>query len=141
MSETNIRYKKVDDYDSTISNFFDKHFMEYSLNKININSNYHQFIHASYNNEELIGAIRCSIMYKVMNIELLIIDPKYRKLGIGKSLYNMVVDYAKELNCTMITVETFNFQAVEYWKNKGFKIDFVRNGYNGNSLYYFSKDI
>ena len=141
MSDTNISYKKVDDNDSTISNFFDKHFMEYSLNKINMNSNYHQFIYASYNNEELIGAIRCSIMYKVMNIELLIIDPKYRKLGIGKSLYNMVVDYAKELNCTMITVETFNFQAVEYWKNKGFKIDFVRNGYNGNSLYYFSKDI
>lgn len=137
----NINYKRIDKSDTEVSNFFDKHFMEYSLNKINMDSNYHQFIYASYNGEELIGAIRCSIMYKVMNIELLIIDPKHRKLGIGKSLYNMVVEYAKKINCTMLTVETFNFQAVEYWKNKGFKIDFVRNGYNGNSLYYFSKDI
>jgi len=137
----NINYKRIEKSDTEIINFFDKHFMEYSLNKINMDSNYHQFIYASYNDTELIGAIRCSIMYKVMNIELLIIDPRFRKLGIGKSLYEMVVKYAKELNCTMITVETFNFQAVDYWKNKGFKMDFVRNGYNGNSLYYFSKDI
>jgi hypothetical protein len=53
----------------------------------------------------------------------------------------MVIDYAKKKDCTIATVETFNFQAPEYWKSKGFKIDFVREGYNGNSLYYFSKKI
>ena len=141
MSNINIDYKKVDNNDLTISDFFDKHFLEYSLNKINMNSNYHEFVYASYNDDKLIGAIKSSIMYNVINIELLIIDQKYRKLGIGNTLYNMVINYAKEKKCSLATVETFDFQAPEYWKSHGFKIDFIRSGYNGNSLYYLSQEI
>lgn len=136
-----ISYKKVGGNELEISNFFDKHFHEYSISKINMDSKYEEFVFASYNDDKLIGAIKCSIMYNVLNIELLIIDSIFRNLGIGSKLYNMVIDYAKKKDCTIATVETFNFQAPEYWKSKGFKIDFVREGYNGNSLYYFSKKI
>jgi len=138
---SNIDYVKVDNNNLEISNFFDKHFMEYSINKINMNSKYEEFIYASYSDDKLIGAIKSSILYNVLHIDLLIIDPKYRKLGIGNTLYNKVINYAKEKNCSLATVETFDFQAPEYWKSRGFKIDFIRAGYNGNSLYYLSRSI
>lgn len=141
MSDINISYKKVDNNDSTISNFFDKEFNEYSIKKINKDSKYEEFILASYDNNKLIGAIKSSILYNVLHIELLIIDSIYRKLGIGNTLYNMVINYAKEKGCTLATVETFDFQAPEYWKSHGFKVDFIRDGYNGNSLYYLSRNI
>jgi ribosomal protein S18 acetylase RimI-like enzyme len=141
MNTINISYKKVDNNDLTISNFFDKHFMEYSIKKINMDSKYEEFIFASYDDNKLIGAIKSSILYNVLHIELLIIDSIYRKLGIGNCLYNLVINYAKERDCSLATVETFDFQAPEYWKNHGFKVDFIRAGYNGNSLYYLSKKI
>lgn len=126
---------------SNLDSFFDKYFKYYSLKKIGKTSNYDSWIYVAHMNNEIIGAIRGDIMWGVVHIELLMVKPEFRKEGIGKNLYNRAVEFATKMNCNMITVETFDFQAPDYWQSLGFKIDFTREGYNGNTLYYLSKKI
>jgi ribosomal protein S18 acetylase RimI-like enzyme len=126
---------------SKIDDFFDKYFKYYSLKKIGKTSNYDGWLYVAHINNEIIGAIRGDIMWGVVHIELLMVKPEFRKEGIGKKLYNRVIEFAQKNNCNMITVETFDFQAPDYWQSLGFKVDFTREGYSENTLYYLSKKI
>jgi GNAT superfamily N-acetyltransferase len=125
------------DYDA----FFAAYFRDYSLKKLGRESEYKSWRFVARDGQEILGIICGDIMWGVLHIELLMIKPEHRKLGLGRELYGNVVDLAKETNCSMMTVETFDFQAPEYWQNKGFKIDFARPGYQGNTLYYLSKSL
>ena len=121
--------------------FFDTYFREYSLKKLGRESRYESWRFIARDHQEILGIICGDMMWGVVHIELLMIKPEYRKCGLGSALYEKVVELAKERGCSMMTVETFDFQAPEYWKNKGFKIDLARPGYQGNTLYYLSKVI
>ena len=123
----------------TLSDFFSYYFKDYSYNKLYKTSEFDTWVFVAHKDDKIIGAIKGDIMWNVIHIDLLMIHPDYRKLGIGSQLYNLAIEYGKKENCTMATVETFNFQAPEYWKSKGFKIDFVRSGYGENTLYFYSK--
>ena len=119
--------------------FFATYFSDYSLKKLGRESEYKSWRFVARDHQEILGIICGDMMWGVLHIELLMIKPEYRKLGLGRELYENVVDLAKETNCSMMTVETFDFQAPEDWQNKGFKIDLARPGYQGNTLYYLSK--
>jgi len=80
-------------------------------------------------------------MWSVLHIDLLMVVPEYRKLGIGSELYNLAIEYGKKNNSTMATVETFDFQAPKYWESKGFTLDFSRAGYGDNVLNFYKKII
>ena len=125
------------DYDA----FFATYFRDYSLKKLGRESEYKSWRFVARDHQEILGIICGDMMWGVLHIELLMIKSEYRKLGLGRELYENVVDLAKETNCSMMTVETFDFQAPEYWQNKGFKIDLARPGYQGNTLYYLSKSL
>ena len=118
-----------------VSDFFDHHFTTYSKKTIGKQSDYKQHIFTAHKDNKLVGALRLDIMWSVIHIDLMIVDPDYRKQGVGTLLFNKVA----ELNASQITVETFDFQAPQYWINKGFKVDYIRGGYDGHKLYYLSK--
>lgn len=118
-----------------VANFFDHHFTEYSKKIIGRKSNYKQHIFTAHKDNKLIGALRCDMMWSVVHIDLVIVEPEHRNQGVGTLLFNKVQD----LNASQITVETFEFQALQYWLDKGFKVDFMRDGYDGHKLYYLSK--
>jgi len=119
--------------------FFSYYFKDYSISKLNKSSESLNWCFVAYKDDNIIGAIRGDIMWHVLHIDLLLVIPEYRKHGIGSHLYNLAISHAKKYNCKMATVETFDFQAPEYWKSKGFNIDFYRKGYDDNTLYYYSK--
>ena len=123
----------------TYDEFFRTYFQEYSLKKLGKESKWQSWRFVARHGETIVGIIQGDIMWGVLHIELLMVKPEYRKLGVGGALYSKVVNLAKEHDCTMMTVETFDFQAPEYWQSKGFKIDLKRPGYQGNTLYYLSK--
>ena len=125
------------DYDAFLATYF----RDYSLKKLGRESEYKSWRFVARDGQEILGIICGDMMWGVLHIELLMIKPEYRKLGLGRELYETVVDLAKETKCSMMTVETFDFQAPEYWQNKGFKIDLARPGYQGNTLYYLSKSL
>jgi GNAT superfamily N-acetyltransferase len=119
-----------------VSDFFDRHFTAYSKKTIGKQSDYKQYVFTAHKDNKLVGALRCEIMWSVVHIDLMIVDAENQKKGVGTLLFNKVLD----LNASQITVETFDFQATQYWINKGFQVDYIRDGYDGHKLYYLSKN-
>ena len=123
----------------TYDEFFRIYFQEYSLKELGKDAFWQSWRFVARDEETIVGIIQGDIMWGVIHIELLMVKPEYRKLGVGGLLVSKVADLAKERICTMMTVETFDFQAPEYWQAKGFNIDLKRAGYQGNTMYYLSK--
>ena len=59
---------------------------------------------------------------KYIEIDNFIVDPDYRKNGIGKLISNFIEEKAKELNCTCIVLDAFtgNFEAHKFYYNLGY---------------------
>jgi GNAT superfamily N-acetyltransferase len=75
-----------------------------------------------------------------IHIKNLIVLSKERGKGIGKLLVNRVEEIALERNCNFLYVESFSYQAPEFYLKCGFHLDFVRHGFNQDiSYYYLSK--
>lgn len=79
----------------------------------------------------VVGYAMCQIrvptsnMYpiKVFHLDDLCVDEKYRKQGIGKSLYQKVVETAKENNCYEVTLNVWpgNDAALKFYEKMGMK--------------------
>lgn len=61
---------------------------------------------------------------KFLHIENICIDKKHQKKGIGKKLYNQIIQLAKEENIKNIElmVWEFNENAIKFYKNLGMSI-------------------
>ena len=75
---------------------------------------------------------------KILNIENICVDKNYQKKGIGKKLYEQLVQLAKERNIDNIEllVWGFNENAINFYKNLGMNIKNLRfeqkiDGING----------
>ena len=60
---------------------------------------------------------------KIFHLDDLWVDEKYRKQGIGKSLYQKVVETAKENNCYEVTLNVWpgNDAALKFYEKMGMK--------------------
>lgn len=86
----------------------------------------------------LLGAIGRYCYY----LDILWIDEKYRGLGFGKKLLDDIEKRVKEKGCKVITLNTFSFQAPEFYEKNGFEVFGVLNGFQeGVCRYYLKKNI
>ena len=79
----------------------------------------------------VVGYAMCEIkiptknMYpnKILHIDDLCVDEKYRRQGIGEALYHKVVEIAKENNCYEITLNAWpgNEAALKFYEKMGLK--------------------
>ena len=60
---------------------------------------------------------------KIFHLDDLCVDEKYRKQGIGESLYQKVVETAKENNCYEVTLNVWpgNDAALKFYEKMGMK--------------------
>lgn len=60
---------------------------------------------------------------KTLYIDDLCVDENYRGKGIGKSLYNYVLEYAKSIKCFNVTLNVWagNESAMGFYQSLGFK--------------------
>ena len=91
---------------------------------------------------EIIGGIYGRSVWNTMEIKTFIIKEEYRKKGFGNRLMEEVEKEAKKRKCDYISLDTFSFQAPEFYKKLGFQqvgveTDFPKN-YN---KYYFRKKL
>ncbi|KFF75431.1 streptothricin acetyltransferase [Chryseobacterium sp. P1-3] len=77
-------------------------------------------------NNELIGWIICEqrTWNNSFYIENILIDEKYRRLGVGIQLIKNAVKEARKLNCRVIELETqnTNYPAIQFYRRMGFNI-------------------
>ena len=88
-------------------------------------------IYVAIINDYVVGYAMCQIrvptsnMYpiKVFHLDDLCVDEKYRKQGIGKALYQKVVETAKENNCYEVTLNVWpgNDTALKFYEKMGMK--------------------
>jgi GNAT superfamily N-acetyltransferase len=91
-------------------------------------------------NNNIIGGILTKIYLKCILIELFWIDIKYRRHNIGSELLKDIERHAKELGCTFVHLDTFSFQAIEFYKKFGYEVFAVLDDYPEESIKrYFLK--
>lgn len=92
---------------------------------------------------EILGGILSGIGYwGALEIKILWVQESYRKRGIGSLLLRTIEKEAKEKGATLSTVDTFDFQAEQFYFKNGYK-EFGRlnNFPEGHQRIYFSKDL
>lgn len=68
------------------------------------------------------GCIAKMYCWNVIYIDILWVDEKYRKSGLGTRLLNEIETVALEEKCSLIHLDTFDFQAKDFYIKNGYEI-------------------
>lgn len=90
-------------------------------------------------NNSAVAGIITRLYLKAMFVEAFWIDERYRRRGIGSKLLNAVEDYAKKAGCAFIHLDTFSFQAIDFYKKCGYTAFAVIDDYPDNIKRYYLK--
>lgn len=53
-----------------------------------------------------------------------------------------IEEWAKENKARFLVLDTFDFQAKEFYEKSGYEVEFIRKGYqNGHKLYKMRKEL
>lgn len=91
----------------------------------------------------LIGGIQAMMVnWGILQIDLLFVFEKYRKEGIGAQLLYHVEDIARKSGCHVSHLDTFDFQAKDFYLKHGYEIfGVLENAPKGHQRYYLSKKL
>lgn len=93
-------------------------------------------------NGDIIAGLLSVVCWNWLEINILWIDEQHRRQGLGKKLLDEAERIARSKNCTFIKLNTFSFQAPEFYKKNGYKeIAVIEDAPLGNKHYYFKKDL
>ncbi len=92
-----------------------------------------------YKNAQGIVLAGChgEICYQSMYISQLWVSKNLRHQGIGTLLMQKAEAFAKDSDCKILSINTMDWEAEDFYKNLGFKVDFARSGYEKNSKMLF----
>jgi GNAT superfamily N-acetyltransferase len=71
-------------------------------------------------NEKILGGLYARILYQWMFIELLSVPEQARGQGMGSKLMQMAEELALEKGCVGVWLDTFDFQAPEFYIKHGY---------------------
>jgi GNAT superfamily N-acetyltransferase len=91
---------------------------------------------------EQVAGLSAVIYYHVMSIELLWVHEDVRGQGVGKRLLEQAERIARHSGCSMIHLDTFDFQAPTFYEKLGFERWGILGPYpNGHQRYFYRKMI
>lgn len=67
------------------------------------------------------GLIAYMSVYKIMYVDTVFVNERYRRRGYGKKLIQEMERQAKELGVNTIRLDTFNWQGAEFYKVLGYE--------------------
>lgn len=90
--------------------------------------------------DELVGGVTATIFWHHMHIDFLWVSDKHRNGRYGSKLINKIENLAIEKDCRLIILDTFSFQAPEFYKKLGFKvIGVIKDNPKGHNQYFMEK--
>jgi ribosomal protein S18 acetylase RimI-like enzyme len=93
-------------------------------------------------NSKIVGGCAGDNMYGGLFVGQLWVQEALRGKGYGKQLMSLAEDLAKKSQCRFISVNTFGWEALDFYKKLGFYVEFERCGFDKDSIFYFlRKDI
>lgn len=87
--------------------------------------------------KNIVGGSSGCQLYGCLYVDALWVKEAFQGLGYGTQLMQKVEDLAKEKHCHFITVNTFDWEALDFYKKLGFFVEFERRGFDKNSIFYF----
>jgi GNAT superfamily N-acetyltransferase len=88
-------------------------------------------------NEKIVGGCSGDNMYGGLFVGYLWVTESLRGKGYGTQLMQRAEALAKESKCNFIAVNTFDWEALGFYKKLGFYVEFERKGFDKNSVFYF----
>ncbi len=70
---------------------------------------------------ELVGGLRGFVFLEWLNVELLFVDEAARHHGVGRNLLATAEQKARELGAHSVTLNTFEWQAREFYLKQGYE--------------------
>lgn len=93
------------------------------------------FIHDSDNT--IVGGCSGGTLYGGLHIDNLWVSERIRHKGWGTKLMHSALKYGQKKGCAFATVNTMDWEAIEFYQKLGFKLEFERHGFQKNSVFYF----
>jgi GNAT superfamily N-acetyltransferase len=73
--------------------------------------------------ERIVGGVTASLYgWKILYINVLWIDEFFRHQGYGSRLLNQLEAEAKKMGCTLAHLDTFDFQAKDFYLQHGYEV-------------------
>lgn len=93
-------------------------------------------------NGTVIAGLNGAICWNWMEIDILWVDEKERGKRLGEQLLAEAERLARESSCTLVKLNTFSFQAPEFYKKYGYTVMAVlQNAPSGHRHYYYIKEL
>jgi len=90
----------------------------------------------------VVGGLLAELCWNWMEVDILWVDLAYRHKGFGTQLLNKIEKIALEKDCTFIKLNTFSFQAPNFYRKNGYEqYALLEHAPEGASQYYFKKNI
>ena len=78
----------------------------------------------------------------MLYVDVLVVDQKYHKKGLGSKLLSHVEDEAKKFGATLAHLDSFDFQAKDFYLKHGYEVFGVLEDYpKGHKRYYMKKGL
>ena len=91
---------------------------------------------------EIIGGILSEVYWNILHVEILWVKEEYRNKGYATALLINVENIAKEMGCKLTHLDTFDFQAKDFYEKLGYTIFGVLEDFpEGHKRYYMSKKL
>lgn len=90
-------------------------------------------------NNIIAGCIAKMYCWRVIYIDILWVDDNYRKQGFGTKLLKEIEQVAEEEKCTLIHLDTFDFQAKDFYLRHGYELFGVLEDCPENHCRYYLK--
>lgn len=126
-----IEYKE--NLEEELYEMVDNEFNKYA-EKNEVNCNYTPFNFVAKEDDKVIGIITGHSYYKEVHIGDLIVLEEHRNKHIGMKLVETVENYFKDKGFENMNLSTYKFQAPEFYKKCGFKVDFIRENKENEKL-------
>ncbi len=131
----NIKYKE--NLDEKFNDFIDTEFNKFATNN-GVICNYKSFNFVAEEDNKVVGIVTGHAYYNEVHISDLIVLEQYRNKHIGTKLMEAVENFYKNKNFENMNLTTYAFQAPEFYKKCGFKVEFIReNKENPKLTKYF----
>lgn len=118
-------------------------FLESKIDDFNqdfINTNTKDFCFSiKGSNEKILAGLAAEVYGDVFYIKFLWASEEIRGEGIGRKLLKIAESKAMEISCNVIAVDSFSFQAPDFYVSNGFSIVGVLECGNNYDRYYLSK--
>ncbi|HCX3367513.1 GNAT family N-acetyltransferase [Fluoribacter dumoffii] len=85
----------------------------------------------------IVGGCSGGTLYGGLHVDNLWVSESIRHQGWGTKLMQKALKYGNEKDCAFATVNTMDWEAIEFYKKLGFKLEFERHGFQKNSIFYF----